>query len=159
MRGRAAADRWYVRQVAGLLWRTTWLWGALLGAAAVTRTALDWFVPPTNFHTRAVVTTYTAIALFIAAGFWVVWRSRSVPAAAFAAISISVIAGVIDLASTGVMITIWQDPDTRTAIAQSGGVDEGFALPVFMFVPAIVLATLGGLIAKATLFLRRASNV
>ena len=37
-RGATAADRWYVRQMLGYLWRATWLW-AVVFAAVITVTA------------------------------------------------------------------------------------------------------------------------
>src|SRR6266508_4198012 len=51
-RDRLAADRRYVRQAAGFIWRATWAWAALLAVLTLGRSALDVFVPPASFATR-----------------------------------------------------------------------------------------------------------
>lgn len=158
-RGAFGADLWYVRQLAGFLWRVSWFWGVLLGAAVVTRTALDWFVPPETFYTRATVTTYTAVTLFLAAGFWTVWRSRSLGAAMLAGIGAGVISAAITIVSTVVMISIWHDPQTRWAIAHSGGLEEEFTLPMMVIVVGAVIATVGGVVGKGVRFLFRSHAV
>ena len=43
-RGRRAADRWYVAQVGGFVWRSVFVWAALFSASFVARNAMDWFV-------------------------------------------------------------------------------------------------------------------
>ena len=55
VRGKSAADSWYVMQVLGFVWRSARIWAVLFAAAFVTRTALDWLAPPVDFHTRATV--------------------------------------------------------------------------------------------------------
>jgi hypothetical protein len=146
-RGRLRADRWYVRQVMGFLWRATWQWGVLLAAASIIRGALDWFVPPASFYARAIVTTYTAIGLFLAAGFWTAWRTRSLGAGILAGLGMGVIAAAIDMAGTAIMIGIWHDPLTLAAIERSGGLAEMFELPLLRIVPGMLLATIGALAA------------
>jgi hypothetical protein len=148
-RGRRRADSWYVRQAAGFLWRATWWWGLLLAMAALSRSALDWFVPPATFYVRSVVTTYTAIGFFLTAGFWTAWRTRSLGASVIAGIAIGVTSAALDLMGSLVMLGIWHDPRTLWAIERSGGLGEVFELPILVMVPGALLATLGGAAGKA----------
>src|SRR5438552_8249460 len=137
-RDRAAADRWYVRQVAGFLWRATWAWAALLAFLTLGRDALDLFVPPASFHTRSVVTTYSHVAVFLALGFHAAWRGRSLAAAAVAALGAQVMATLMIFAWTIVFLGIWHDPQTLSAIEHSGGIAEMFTLPLIVTGPAIL---------------------
>jgi hypothetical protein len=66
-RGQSAADVWYLRQVAGFMWRATWVWAVLFSGAFVIRQAVDFFIPTHEFYVRSFWTTYTAVAL---------WRRR-----------------------------------------------------------------------------------
>jgi len=75
-RGADAANRWYVRQVFGFVWRACLPWGALVSAVMIARDVYDLALPTANFHTRAAVTTYLSISLFATGGFVAAWRSR-----------------------------------------------------------------------------------
>lgn len=147
-RGRSRANRWYMRQVAGFIWRSTWGWGVLLAALFVGRTALDWFVPPATFWTRSVITTYSAISLFLAVGFWAAYRTHSLGASAFSGVVTSLIAKVLGTATVLLLLGIWHDPQTMSAIERSGGLAEVFTLPGVGLVIGGVLATCGGLAGK-----------
>jgi hypothetical protein len=157
--GRARADSWYVGQVGGFLWRGMWWWGVLLAVAVIARGALDRFVPPATFYARSVVTTYTAIACFVTAGFWTAWRTRSFAAGVLAGIATSVISAALVEAGSLVMLGIWHDPQTLWAIERSGGLAEDFELPLLMIVPGVFLATLGGAAGKAAASLLRSRVV
>ena len=140
------ADRWYVRQVAGFFWRATWFWGLLLATMSVGRSALDWFDPPASFYTRSAVTTYAHVAVFISIGVSSAWRGRSIPGAAAAGLAAQSVAIVLIFAAQMAFLVIWHDPRTLDAIAASGGMAEGFALPIVILLPALVLSALGGVI-------------
>ena len=131
-RDRAAADRWYVRQVGGFLWRATWAWAALLALLALGRDALDLLVPPASFYTRSVVTTYSHVAVFLALGFQAAWRGRSLPAAAAAALGAQALATLTIFGATIVFLGIWHDARTLAAIEHSGGISEMFTLPLIV---------------------------
>src|SRR5262245_35335939 len=62
------ADLWYVRQVAGFVWRSHGMMAVLLGGAFVARTALDWLAPTTDFHARSMISTLLTAAIFLCAG-------------------------------------------------------------------------------------------
>ena len=143
-RDRAAADYWYVRQLPGFLWRTTWAWAALLALLTLGRSVLDVFVPPASFATRATVTTYAHIAIFIAVGFRAAWRGRSLADSVAAALSAQIMAVLMIFAGTGAFLAIWHDPHTLANIERSGGIGELFTLPLIVTGPAVLLSILGG---------------
>ncbi len=43
---------------------------------------------------------------------------------------------------------IWHDPQTMSAAAGSGGIDEVYVLPFMMIVPALIVGTLAGAIGS-----------
>jgi hypothetical protein len=150
LRGHWGADLWFVRQVAGFVWRTTWMWGVLLSALIVGRTALDWFVPPADFKLRAIVTTYAAMGIFVAVGVWAAYRTRSVGAGALAGLATGTISFVLSLVGHLALLAIWHDPHTMWAIERSGGLGELFmpTLPGAVTVVGTFLASVGGLLGK-----------
>ena len=143
-RDRLAADYWYVRQVPGFLWRSTWAVATLLALLTLGRFALDVFVPPASFYTRATVTTYSHVAFFIIVGFRAARRGRSVADSAAAALSAQIMAILMIFAGTLAFLGIWHDPQTLTAIEQSGGIGELFILPLMVTGPAVLFSMLGG---------------
>lgn len=148
-RGQAAADAWYVRQVLGFVWRATWPWALAFSAAYVGRVALDWLVPPADFHLRATISTAFAVAILLAAGAHVAWRTGSVAGGTLAAVATAAVAALASAAGVGILLSIWHDPSTLNAIQDSGGLDEAFTLPISMVVPALVVGTLGGVVGGA----------
>jgi hypothetical protein len=148
-RRRAAADRWYVGQVAGFIWRTTWLWSLAFAAAFAARTAYDWFVPTTDFFLRSEVTTYTAIGLTVAVSLWSAWRARSIAAGALSAVAMMVIAAAMNTVVSLAMLGLWHDTETLAAAQNSGGLGEVFVLPFMAIVPAFVVGTLAGIVGRA----------
>jgi len=148
IRGKTAADRWYVGQVAGFVWRATWVWAFLFSAEFVARTAYDWLVPTTNFATRSAVSTWSGVAVLFFAAMWTAWRSRSFTAGVLIAMITSQIAAVISVVSSAILFAIWHDADTQRAIAGSGGLAEVFMLPFAMIVPALIVGGAGSAAAS-----------
>ena len=148
-RGPWRADAWYLRQVAGFVWRAAWVWGVLLAASFVGRDTLDWWLAPTNdFYARSIVSTAVAVAVFSGAGLWTAWCSRSVRASALAGAATGAIAAaLITLTSLG-QLAVRHDAHTMKMIAASGGLDEVFVLPLIVIVPGTLLAIAGGVIGK-----------
>jgi hypothetical protein len=120
----SAADRWYVRQVALFLFRASWTWGAILGAALVIRYLFDTLVPPADYLMRAQILTYTVMAACALPGFSAAWRARSMPAGMLISISAATIGALLSIIGTAVMLTIWHDPATLDAWRRSGRLDE-----------------------------------
>lgn len=151
-RDRAAADRWYLRQMAGFLWRSTWAWAATIAALGLGRGTLDALVPPAGFYRPSVVTDGLLIAVFVVIGFRAAWRGRplagSVPESlansVASVISTQIMANLMIFAGHLVFLGIRHDTQTLTAIERSGGFGEMFFLPVVVTFPAVVLSILGG---------------
>jgi hypothetical protein len=122
----SAANRWYVRQVASFLWRASWTWGALLGAALVIRYLLDTLLPPRDYLMRATILSYTIIGVCLLAGFGAAWRTRSIRAGVLISISAATVGALFSIVGTAVMLVIWHDPATLDAWRYSGGLDEAF---------------------------------
>lgn len=147
-RGPRGADSWYVRQVAGFVWRSQLGWAIALSAIFIGRTALDWLVPTTDFYLRSAVTTYASAAVLLTAGAVAAWRSHTIAAGAIAGAAVATIAAAFDLAASGMMLGFFHDAATLAAIEQSGGIREVFTLPLMLIVPAAVLGLIGGLTAS-----------
>jgi hypothetical protein len=151
-RDRAAADRWYLRQMAGFLWRSTWAWAATIAALGLGRGTLDALVPPRSFYTPSVVTDGLLIAVFLVIGFRAAWRGRplagSVPESlansVAAVISTQITACLMIFAGQLVFLGIWHDTQALAAIEQSGGFGEMLFLPVVVTFPAVLLSLVGG---------------
>jgi hypothetical protein len=147
-RGESAADAWYLRQVAGFLWRTAWPWALAFSGAFLARTLYDWLVPTTDFHVRAAASTYIGVATLLLIGFRAAWRSGSVVAGTVVAAVVSQLAAVFSVIGASVLFAIWHDPQTQHAIAGSGGLAEAYVLPFMMIVPAVILGTIAGIAGR-----------
>jgi len=142
-RGEAAADAWYVAQVAGFVWRATWLWALMFSALSIARTAYDWRVPTTDFATRSAVSTWSGVAVLFIAAMWTAWRSRSFTAGLLIAMITSQIAAVMSVVGAAILLAVWHDAETQSAIAGSGGLAEVFMLPFMMIIPALIVGAIG----------------
>jgi hypothetical protein len=142
-RGEAAADAWFVAQVAGFLWRATWLWALMFSALFVARTAYDWRVPTTDFATRSAVSAWSGVAVLFIAAMWTAWRSRSFTAGLLIAMITSQIAAVMSVVGAAILLAVWHDAETQSAIAGSGGLAEVFTLPFMMIIPALIVGGVG----------------
>src|SRR5262245_18401348 len=130
-------------------WSGSWVWGTLFGGAAVSRTALEWFVPTADFSVRLEISTYIGISLLLGAGFWAAWRSGSFVSGLITAVQTAAIGAAISIAGAAAMLAAFHDSQTITAIEGSGGLGEVFTLPIMMLVPAVILGTIGGAVGVA----------
>lgn len=149
-RGQRAADRWYVRQVAGYLWRSTKWWALAFATAFVVRTWLDAMVPTADYAPRSLVSTAFGIAVLASVSCWLSWRCRSIRAGIIAAVVTSLVAAVFSMLGTSVLLALRHDPATMQAIAASGGVAEAYTLPFMMLFPALLLGLIGGTMGRFT---------
>lgn len=143
-RGSVAADAWYVRQVAGFVWRATWLWALVFSGAFVARNAVDWLIPTTEFHRRSEITACLAIGTLALAGFWAAWRSGSAIAGLLITILTSQIAAMFSVAGATLLLALLHSPSVDRNIAGSGGIEEVYVLPFLMIVPATIVGTVAG---------------
>ena len=145
-----AADRWYVWQVGSFLLRTSWGWGAVLGAALVIRYLFDTLVPVTDYRMRATTLTYTIIGACLLAGFTTAWRTRSIRAGVLTSFSAATIGALLSIVGTGVMLAIWHDPATLEEWRNSGGLDEAFIdVPLKIVAIGVAMGSVGALFGKA----------
>src|SRR5262245_12760465 len=147
-RGEAAADAWYVAQVAGFVWRTTRLWALVFSAPFLARTAYDWLVPTTDFHLRAQLSTDLGVATLLLIGLWAGWRARSFAAGVAIAVVVSQIAAIISVVGGGLLFALLDTPDVRLAIDGSGGLGEVFGMPFMMIIPALIVGSAGSAVAS-----------
>ena len=145
--GPTGANRWYIAQVAGIIWREHRVAACLLGAMSVTRFGADLLFPPADFSARSALLTGTTIALFAAAGWHAAWRTRSIPSAAVAGLTIALGHACITMLAALIILALRHDDATMAAVAASGGLAEVFTLPLTMIAPGIALSLLGGLAA------------
>jgi hypothetical protein len=155
-RGLLGADKWYVVQVLGFVLRGARLWAALFAGAYVARTALDWLQPTTDFHTRSEVSTALAAGILLASGFWAAWRSGSFAAGAAVGFATTAIGAVLSIGGVVVLLAIWHDPVTMTAIRGSGDLQESLVLPTFLILPGVAIAGVGGVVGATAKRLVRA---
>jgi hypothetical protein len=146
VRGQAAADAWYARQVLGFVVRRVRIWAVLFAAAFITRTALDWLAPPVDFHTRSMVSSCLGIGLLLATGLWASMRSGSFLTGTCAGVAATAIGAAISVIGAAGLLAFWHDSSTLAAIRGSGGLGEVFELPVMMILPGAVLGTIGGIV-------------
>jgi hypothetical protein len=155
-RGQRRADAWYARQVIGFVFRSAWLWATMLAAAFAARTALDWLVPTTDFLARSRISTLLAAGILLLASGWAAWRSGSLASGPLFGVAVAVLAVPMKMGGAAVMLALWHDPVTMSAIRGSGGLEEVFTLPLAMLLPAAVLGLAGGAAGRAASTLRSA---
>ena len=155
-RGRTGADYWFVKQVAGFIWRVIWIWAVAFAALQLGRDLLDWLMPPVDYRMRSLITTYAAMCLFIALGCRRGWRTRSVRASALAAGLTGVVAAAAKVVGVLVAVSIRNNSAFQAAIESSGGFDESIMLPWLIIFPATLIASAAGLVGKAAALLQRA---
>ena len=149
LRGARRADQWYVRQVLGFVWRRARWWAMLFAGAFVARTALDWFVPTADFHTRSTLSTFSGAGILLMASVCAAWRSGSIAVGPLIGVATAAAAAPMAIAGAAILLALRHDPMTLAAIQGSGGLAEVFTLPLTMVVPAIVLGVAGGLLGAA----------
>jgi len=146
----AGANAWYVRQVAGFVWRATWLWGALVAAICVWRYLLDTLAPihytPGVIATRSAVMTWALTATFFGCGAWHAWRTMHAHAGVLTALIAATIGGYLGMAGTLACLALSHGPETMAAIEGSGGLFEGFpGVPVLLIVAAFITSAPGAI--------------
>lgn len=144
-RGRHGADRWYLSQVMGYAWRSAGVWATLFAASFLVRTAIDWRIPTTDFHLRATVSTSLGIGIFLLAGFWAGWRTGSVRGAAIVGLVTAALAIPLQIIGDLLLVALWHDQVTQSAIRVSGGLGEVFSMPLMTVLPCVLISAAGGL--------------
>jgi len=147
------AARFAVRPPRTVVWlfqrdRAAWTCGALLAASVLGREWLDWWLSATqDFYARSVVSTSIGVSLFVAAGLWTGWRSRSIGRSAISGVTTGLVAAIAIDVVTAVQLAIVHDAHTMRMIAASGGLSEAFVLPFVVALVGTVLAVASGAFA------------
>lgn len=142
--GGLRADMWYFRQILDFVWRAAAPWAALFSLAFVFRTALDWFVPMTDFHVRSAVSTYVALGILVTAGFVAGRRVGATSAGCVCGAAVAALSAMFSLCGVAALLIVRHDETTLMAIQQSGGLLEAVVLPLCALVPGAALGTIGG---------------
>lgn len=132
--------------LSGRMFRAALPWAALFAAVFLARTALDWFVPTTDFHLRSSVSTLTAVGILLVAGTWAAWRDGDVLSGTVMGGATTLLAAMISIVGAALLYAVWHDDQTLAAIRGSGGLEEVFFLPVMFVIPGLVVGTVGGVL-------------
>ena len=144
---KAAADLWYVRQVAGFAYRSVSVWAFAFAALFVARGVVDALIATDDFTVRSTISTVLAATVWACCGATVAWRTGLIRSGALAGILTATVAPLVTVTLNalfyGVVVLTGSD-QIFVNIARSGGIEEGFTLPFFVVGPGIVLAAIGG---------------
>lgn len=128
-RGRAAANRWYTRQVWAFWWRASWTAGLALGGNLGGRMVIDIVAPSVQPDARAAITTYLAIGLFAVWGFLTGRRTGRTLSGTIVGILAAVVAAttaIIVAVAVGAVGAPWIRPNPTAWAA----LVEGFDVPI-----------------------------
>jgi hypothetical protein len=150
---RARADRWYVKQLLGFLWRLCALFVVLRVAAVLGRDVVDAFWPPQfwavahAYQARSAFTTYAAILTYLLAGMTGAFRSGRVQTGIVAAVATHVLTYAITVSCELPFYFAVIRPDaTRLNIFEvTGGWGEQLGLDFVVLPVVVAIAALGGL--------------
>jgi hypothetical protein len=133
------ANGWYLRQVAGYVLQTMWMWGPLVGAILVARYLFDSLVPvrytPGVVHPRSAIMSYALMATFALCSGWQAWRSGHLRSGVLVALATAAFGGTLTAAGTVACLAIWHDPETLRAVQGSGGLAEALWGVPLLLVP------------------------
>jgi hypothetical protein len=147
------AGRWYIRQVAGYLWRMIWGWGAGVAAILVVRYLFDSLAPVHYtagvIHPRSAIMSDTLIATFAVAAGWQAWRSGHVRSGMVVAFAAALFGGILSSAGVVACLAIWHDPATLSAVEGSGGFAEAlWGVPLLLIPIGVVTGTTGAIAGR-----------
>ena len=146
---KAAADLWYVRQVAGFAYRSVGVWAFAFAVPFVTRGVVDALIATDDFTVRSSVTTVLAAMAWTCCGAAVAWRTGLIRSGVLAGIIVATVAPLITVTLNALVygvLVLTGSGQIFVNIARSGGIGEGFTLPFFVIGPGMVLAAIGGVV-------------
>jgi len=147
------ADRWYVRQVAGYVWRMTWGWAAVVGTILLVRYLFDSLAPvqytPGIVHPRSAIMSYSLIATFVCAAAWRAWRSGHARSGMVIALTAAVFGGMLSAVGVLACLGVWHDPATLAAVDGSGGLAEAlWGVPLLLVPIGLITGTTGAIAGR-----------
>lgn len=148
-RGERGADVWYTLAVLRYAWRTNRAWAGLMAATTISRIALDWLTPTTDFHLRSAVSTYLSAGILFSAACFAAWRTGTAWGGVVGSVAAAAFAAIFSVTGAATLLAIWHDAATLAAIRGSGGLEEALTLPFVTLAPAVILGALGGLLGSS----------
>lgn len=147
--GVGAADRWFMRQALGFVTAAAALPGTLLGALLTARTLLDVAVPVPDLATRAALTTYIVMGLFVVTGFRLGLVTRRVSGAIATALAATVLGTVVAYVGTFVAMGLAQT-FAHPSEGAWAGLREGLDVPAHVIaIIGIACASVGAAAGRA----------
>jgi len=150
-RGERQADVWFVRQVAGLIWRAPVGWGLVIAAFIAGRFVLDTLAPPASYSQRSFFTTWSSILLYLLAGAWAARRTGRALTGTLVAVCAHVVGWSLSVVVTGAIFVgvIRNDPAMLNLFRETGGWGEQWLLPLMLLPVVLVLGSLGGVAGRS----------
>ena len=143
VRGRAAADRWYWRQVSRAVWRFIAAFCLTGVALHVWREAIDELVPTADYHLRSYILSYGMMAVALVGGASGGWRARRIAAGALTAGTASLFGWSGAWATAAALAAV-----SPAGLLYPGGVGELVSLPFLTLPPMLLLGALGAVVGK-----------
>ena len=139
-RGKTAADRWFIRQALGFLWRTAVVPGALVASVMTGRMLVDAAAPVADTAGRAWITTLATMMIFAFTGFRLGRVTRRVSGAFVTALAATVVGTI------GAYLAAFLSMGIAGAFVHPGP-DAWMGLREGLDVPAHVIAVIGTALA------------
>ena len=152
-RGPGSADVWYLKQVAGFLWRLSAVFALAMAAQVIVRNLFDAFAPPVTYRFRSEVTTYLGISTFLLAGAYGGFRTGRARTGVLVAMTASIVGHAISILFDAVMVTL-SSPYAQSFVT-TGDWGEALGLPPIITIVAAAQGLLGGLFGKSVRSLGR----
>lgn len=155
---------WFWRQtVAAIVFasgaRATLFWVAAVFLAMSVRELFDTFAPPADYGFRSAVTTYTAVATYLAASCYATFRTGRIRSGVWLAAVSHVIGYLLTIAFSLVLYAgiIANDIAKRTEFDRTGGLSELFFLAIMLLPIVGVLGLIGATVGSIARRLLRPS--
>jgi hypothetical protein len=149
-RGHKAANRWYVRQVAGFLWRLSWVFGlAVALLPAIVQAIADTHSSRESFWLLFLLPA-RGPGIYLLASAYAGWRTQRMVGGALVALTAHVMGSAIAIVMAVVLYftVIRGDPASLHLFRVTGDWGEVFGMPLAITPIALALGVVGGFIGQ-----------
>jgi hypothetical protein len=160
-RGRREATRWYVRQVAGFLWRLSRVFGVLVALQWIGNGVANAIVSPDNHQLRSALMPFAPVWVYLIASAYGGWRTQRMVGGALTAIAAHVIGCTIAVA-VGIVLHVTVISHDATMVHQfqaTGDWQELFGMPVVVTPVVMALGVVGGFFGQFVAWKRNAKTI